>query len=118
MPRNPNSNSGKSLTIHFTDSEEKSVKAFKEIHGRNTELQIHSTIMEAVNRFLAKHNYPPGNSQTCLFGETKKKCGKCPREVKHLTLVEYISGSQEWLCASCLRLQQKRSVVKRELAKK
>lgn len=116
MPRKPNLNSGKSITFHAkTPAHEERIKAFKEIHARNFDLEIQCTMMEAVNRFLAKHNYPPGNSQTLLFQESKKKCGKCKREFKHLTLVEYISGSQEWLCPKCFGLQQKRSVVKKIL---
>ena len=78
----------------------------------------YDTVMDAVNKFLAKHNYPPGNSQTLLFQETLKKCAQCNREFKHLILVEYISGEREWLCSKCLVLQQKRTVVRKVLAKK
>ena len=116
MPRKPNLNSGKSITIHAKNpSDEERIRAFKEIHARNFELEIQSTFMDAVNRFLAKHNYPPGNSQTLLFQESKKKCGKCHREVKHVSLIEYESGLRAWLCSGCLQLQQKRSVVKKIL---
>lgn len=118
MPRRPKLNSGKSLTIHAKNpSDIERIKAFKEIHARNFDLEIQGTMMEAVNRFLAKHNYPPGNSQTLLFQETLKKCGKCKQEVKHLTLVEYISGSLAWLCDQCVLLEQKRTVVKKILKK-
>ena len=111
--------SGKSITIHAkTVVDEERIRAFKEIHARNFDLQIQDTMMKAVNMFLAKHNYPPGNSQTLLFQESVKKCGKCKREFKHLTLVEYVSGSREWLCEGCVSLQRKRSVVKKVLAKK
>lgn len=111
--------SGKSITIHAKNpSDEDRIKAFKEIHSRNFDLEIQATIMEAVNKFLAKHNYPPGNSQTLLFQETLKKCGKCKHDFNHLTLVEYVSGSRDWLCEGCLSLQQKRSVVKKVLTKK
>ncbi len=112
------SHSGKSITFHAKNiADEERIRAFKEIHARNFDLQIQGTLMEAVNRFLANHNYPPGNSQTLLFQETLKKCGQCKHEFKHLILVEYISGAQDWLCDKCLSLQQKRSVVKKILKK-
>jgi len=119
VPRKPNLHSGKSITFHAkTPAHEEKIRAFKEIHARNFDLEMQVTFMESVDRFLAKHNYPPGNSQTLLFQETSKKCGKCQQEVKHLTLVEYVSGSQEWLCEGCVILQKNRSVFKRVLAKK
>ena len=119
VPRKPNLHSGKSITIHAkTISDEERIRAFKEIHARNFDLEIQTTVMEAVNRFLAKHHYPPGNSQTLLFGETTKKCGECKEACKHLTLVECISGLRVWLCDQCLSLFQKRTVIKRVLDKR
>ena len=119
MPRRPNLNSGKSITIHAkTAIHEEKIKAFKEIHARNFDLEIQSTLMEAINRFLAKHNYPPGNSQTLLFQESLKKCGKCKQEFKHLTFVECISGLRVWVCDSCVLLFKKQTTLKRVLAKK
>ena len=67
MPRKPKLNSGKSLTIHAkTLSDEEKIRAFKELHARNFDLELNSTIMEAINTFLKKHNWPPGNSQTVM----------------------------------------------------
>jgi len=119
VPRKPNLNSGKSITIHAkTLADEERIRAFKEIHARNFDLKIQATVMEAVNRFLSKHNYPPGNSQTLLFQETLKKCSDCKQEFKHLTSVLYISGTRGLLCDPCLIIRQKQTVVKRVLGKK
>lgn len=119
MPRKPNLHSGKSITFHAkTPAHEERIKAFKEIHARNFDLEIQVTMMEAINKFLAKHNYPPGNSQTLLFQETLKKCWECGREFKHLTLVKCISGLKVWICDDCVLLFKKRTVFKKALAKK
>ena len=67
MPRKPHIRSGGSLTIHAkTPAEEEKIRAYKEIHARNEELEIQTSVMAAIDKFLREHNWPPGNSQTVL----------------------------------------------------
>ena len=119
MTRQPNPKS-KTATLILrgnNEDEDTRIRALKEICVRNN-LQIRKVLLDKINLFLREHNWPPGNSQTLLFQESLKKCGKCKQEVKHLSLVEYVSSSREWLCDNCVKLQKKRSVFKKVLAKK
>lgn len=120
MGRQADPKAGKSLTIHAaTPAEEEKIKAFKEIHARNTDLEIRATVMECVDRFLAKHNWPPGNSQTKLasFGAVKTlRCASytgCNREVPYLNRTEYESGVIEDICDECLAKIRAKKCVKK-----
>lgn len=90
--------------------EEKKITAMKEIIARNPDLSISTTRtgkgegIKLVERFLAKHNWPPGNSQTVLpvFGvDGKKICGLCGKEAEHLYDCLFISGLRKWVCEHC-----------------
>lgn len=81
MPRPPNP---KSKTIQLilkcvNEHEAVRVRACKEICARNG-IKIKDVLMQGVDSFLRKHNWPPGNSQTQMttFVERqlveKRKC--------------------------------------------
>jgi len=119
MPRPPNSKVGKSLTIHArTPIEEQKIKAFKELHARNPDLEIHQTIMEYIDNFLIKHNYPPGNSQTILetfIGDVHRKCFRCGNMFKTLRKVKFISGKVASVCSVCYDDYMNRTLIKKDL---
>ncbi|MBS7635795.1 hypothetical protein KEJ37_00375 [Candidatus Bathyarchaeota archaeon] len=110
MTRLPNVNVGKSLTVHAkTPEEEEKIRAFKELHSRNPDLTIHDTIMECVRQFLAKHNYPPGNSQTVLtafVGQPVEKCFRCGNTFHSLIKVQFVSGLRAGLCRKCFEMEK------------
>lgn len=119
--RQANPKAGKSLTIHAgTPAEEEKIKAFKELHARNPDLQIQKTVMDCVDTFLAKHNWPPGNSQTQLstFGaKNTLRCQSytgCRKIVPFLHKTEYASGVIENICDECLAIVRSQNCVKKE----
>jgi len=110
LTRLPNARVGKSLTVHAkTPEEEEKIRAFKEIHARNQDLSIHDTIMEYIRHFLAKHNYPPGNSQTVLtafVGQPVEKCFRCGNTFPALIRVQFVSGLRAGLCRKCFEAEK------------
>lgn len=110
LGRIPKQSSGKSLTIHAKSlPDEEKIRAFKEIHARNPDLQIKETMMECVNRFLSRHNWPPGNSQTLLqvfLEPIMHKCFRCKQLFSWLRKVLFISGRVEGLCSECFDKEQ------------
>jgi len=72
--------------------------------------------MQYVDVFLAKHNYPPGNSQTVLgsYGVTHKlKCARCGKLFDHLFKTEFISGLVADYCKECLEREKRKTTVKK-----
>lgn len=106
MPRNPNPDTkDQQAYIRAKTTEEKTkIKAAKEICARNPELNIRSVLLEGIEAFLKKHNWPPGNSQTVLPGFGKGPianacgCGQ-PAEIRAFLK----GGGERFLCRSCRR---------------
>ena len=118
MPRNPNPKAKTPQIIikpraNSPIEDEEKIRGAKEIVARNPEL----TMMNILDPFLKKHNWPPGNSQTLLetFGlELSLICFRCHKKFKHLRRVEYISGVVGYSCEECLRKDRLRRVVKND----
>ncbi len=117
MVRQAKANSGKSLTIHAkTLADEEKIRAFKEIHARNSDLEIQRTVMANIEGFLAKHNWPPGNSQTLLeiFGaELSLMCVYCGKGgFKTLRRVNTPGGEMS-VCPSCYENLKDRRLIRK-----
>jgi len=72
--------------------------------------------MGYVDVFLAKHNYPPGNSQTLLAShgfKKEKECYFCKKNVEHLFKTQFISGLVVNCCKDCLQIQKRKTTVKK-----
>jgi len=104
VPRPPDPDAKVSrIILDGKPEEEEEIKAFKQICARN-QIQMREVMMKAVRKFLQKHNWPPGNSQTVLevFGAKKlMECWSCHQMVEHLNLVEFISGITKPVCKKC-----------------
>jgi len=106
VPRSPDPNS-KSERLVLSGKPEQStrIRAFKEIVARNPELTINKVLMEKVDEFLRKHNWPPGNSQTVLQVFTVERKEGCQFAERKRDTQTFCGLKEYWMleseCAKC-----------------
>ena len=74
--------------------------------------------MESIDNFLAKHNWPPGSSQTVLakYGAVVQlKCESCGKKFDHLFRAKFISGLVADYCKECLEREKEKTTVQKVL---
>ena len=117
MPRNPNPKAKTPQIIikpraNSPIEDEEKIRGAKEIVARNPEL----TMMNILDPFLKKHNWPPGNSQTLLetFGsELSLICVYCGKGgFKTLRKVTTPGGTMS-VCPSCYKDLKFRRLIKK-----
>ena len=122
MPRKPDpeTKTQQAYVRGNTETENKKIKAAKEICARN-KIDMRDVLLEGIDRFLKKHHWPPGNSQALLsvFGAVvTKECFSCHEMFPKPKLipVEFISGLRREICPECLRKDEEgRRLVKKRL---
>lgn len=105
MPKPPNLESNRIVIQGRIEEENIRIKAFKEICNRNG-LTYRKEILDLINVFLRKHNWPPGNSQVLMtkFVDKrlieKRKCDHpgCDRDAVYLDFPKPPGESKVYSC--------------------